>query len=191
MSDPGRHESHDHAELRERGHLTQPLGLASVDCDLLRDVAGTFATGVTVVTTRTDDGLFGCTANAVTSLSLEPPLMLVCLDRSTKTHPRLLEARAFAINIVRAGDGAEELCRLFAGKSEHKFDGVAWHEGVTGSPVLDGSLSHLECALEVTYEGGDHTIFIGRVVAAVRGEGDPILFYRGRFEALHSTARGT
>lgn len=160
------------------------LPLAGVDGELLREVAGTFATGVTVVTTRTASGLFGCTANAVTSLSLDPPLMLVCLDRSTKTHPRLLEARSFAINIVRLEEGSEELCRLFAGKSERKFDGVAWRDGVTGSPVLEAALAHLECELEDTYEGGDHTIFIGRVVAAERRDGEPIVFYRGRFTRL-------
>ena len=172
------------ASLERRPGREAALPLASVPGDLLRDVAGTFATGVTVVTTRTDAGLFGCTANAVTSLSLEPPLMLVCLDRSTKTHPRLLDSRAFAINIIRTGPGSEELVRLFAGKSEDKFAHVEWREGITGSPLLAASLSHLECELDDTYEGGDHTIFIGRVVAAERGDGDPIVFYRGRFTRL-------
>ena len=174
----------EEASLERRAGRQRPLPLASVSPALLREVAGTFATGVTVVTTRTPSGLFGCTANAVTSLSLDPPLMLVCLDRSTKTHPRLLEARAFAINIIRAAPGAEELCLLFAGKSEDKFAHVEWREGITGSPLLAASLSHLECELDDTYEGGDHTIFIGRVVAAERGDGDPIVFYRGRFTRL-------
>ena len=118
------------AGLERRGDV-EPLDLPSIDGRLLRDVAGTFATGVTVLTTRTDVGLFGCTANAVTSLSLDPPLMLVCLDRSTNTHPQLLDARAFAINVMRAEPGAEELCRRFAGKGEDKFAGVAWREGIT------------------------------------------------------------
>lgn len=162
-----------------------------IDATEYRDVIGHFATGVAIVTCQGEEGPAGLTTNAVTSLSLDPPLMLVCLDRSTKTHPRLLEARAFAINIIRHAPGAEELCRLFAGKSERKFDDVDWREGMTGAPILHGaSLSHLECELEVTYEGGDHTIFIGRVVAAVRGEGDPILFYRGRFETLDTITRG-
>jgi flavin reductase (DIM6/NTAB) family NADH-FMN oxidoreductase RutF len=171
------------AELERRG-TPQPLDLPSIGPDLLRDVAGTFATGVTVVTTRSDAGLFGCTANAVTSLSLEPPLMLVCLDRSTNTHPRLLEARAFAINVIRFEEGAEELCRLFAGKSEDKFASVEWQPGITGCPILAASLSYLECELDGTYEGGDHTIFTGRVVRARRFEGEPIVFYRGRFTRL-------
>ena len=172
------------ASLERRAGRERPLALESVPPALLRDVAGTFATGVTVVTTRTPSGLFGCTANAVTSLSLDPPLMLVCLDRSTKTHPRLLEARAFAINIIRAAPGAEELCLLFAGKSADKFSRTAYRDGTTGSPILDAALAFLECELDGTYEGGDHTIFIGRVVAAQRREGDPIVFYRGRFTGL-------
>ena len=174
----------EEASLERRAGGEQPLPLESVSPTLLREVAGTFATGVTVVTTRTRSGLFGCTANAVTSLSLEPPLMLVCLDRSTKTHPRLLEARAFAINIIRAEPGAEELCLLFAGKSEDKFSGTSYRDGVTSSPILDAALAYLECELDGTYEGGDHTIFVGRVVAAERREGEPILFYRGRFTEL-------
>ena len=171
------------ANLARRGPA-RPLDLPSVGSDVLRDVAGTFATGVTVVTTRSDAGLFGCTANAVTSLSLDPPLMLVCLDRSTNTHPQLLDARAFAINIIRGEKGAEELCRLFAGKSEGKFSDVGWRPGITGCPILEGVLSYLECELDGTYEGGDHTIFTGRVVAAERFEGDPLVFYRGRFTRL-------
>ena len=172
------------AELEQRPSAAHAPLLPSVSPERLRDVAGAFATGVTVVTTRVDSRLFGCTANAVTSLSLEPPLMLVCLDRSTKTHPRLLEAHAFAINIIASRPGCEHLCRLFAGKSENKFEHVGYRSGVTGAPILDAALGWLECELDGTYEGGDHTIFVGRVVAAERGDGDPILFYRGRFLAL-------
>lgn len=171
------------ANLARRGDAAR-LDLGSIDARLLRDVAGTFATGVTVVTTRTAAGLFGCTANAVTSLSLDPPLMLVCLDRSTNTHPQLLDARAFAINVIRAERGAEELCRTFAGKGEDKFAGVEWREGSTGCPLLAAALSYLECELDGTYEGGDHTIFVGRVVSAEVREGEPLLFYRGQFTTL-------
>jgi flavin reductase (DIM6/NTAB) family NADH-FMN oxidoreductase RutF len=171
------------ASLDRRGGR-RALELPNVDGGLLREVAGCFATGVTIVTTQAGSRLFGCTANAVTSLSLEPPLMLVCLDRSTNTHPHLLEARAFAINVIRQENGAEDLCRLFAGKAEDKFAGVDWRPGVTGSPILTASLAHLECELDATYEGGDHTIFVGRVVAAERGDGEPIVFYRGRFTTL-------
>jgi flavin reductase (DIM6/NTAB) family NADH-FMN oxidoreductase RutF len=174
------------AELERRG-TARPLDLPSIEPDLLRAVAGTFATGVTVVTTRSAAGLFGCTANAVTSLSLDPPLMLVCLDRSTNTHPQLLEARAFAINVIRYQAGAELLCRQFAGKAEDKFRGIAWRPGVTGCPILAASLSYLECELDGTYDGGDHTIFTGRVVRAEHFEGEPIVFYRGRFTRLSET----
>lgn len=174
----------DDATLHPRPTAAEPLALASVSPTALREVAGAFATGVTVITTRVGSRLFGCTANAVTSLSLDPPLMLACLDRSTKTRPRLLEAGAFTINIIRAQDGSEELCRVFAGKSEDKFAGTRYRSGITGAPILEAALAWLECELESTYEGGDHTIFIGRVVAAEQTEGEPILFYRGRFVAL-------
>lgn len=173
----------DGADLERRGGL-RPLDLPSVQPRLLRDVAGTFPTGVTVVTTQTDAGLFGCTANAVTSLSLDPPLMLVCLDRSTNTHPQLLEARAFAINVIRAEPGAERVCRRFAGKGADKFAGLAWRKGITGCPLLGAALSYLECELDGTYDGGDHTIFVGRVVAAESFTGEPLLFYRGRVRRL-------
>ncbi len=172
------------AELQPRGVAGEALAFGSVDPARFRDVAGTFATGVTVITARTSEGLFGCTANAVTSLSLDPPLMLVCLDRRTNTHPRLLESRAFGINIIEVAPGSEELCRLFAGKSEDKFAGLDYRDGVTGVPILTAAFSWLECELDRTYDGGDHTIFVGRVVAAEEREGTPILFYRGRFLSL-------
>ncbi len=173
------------AELRPRGVAAEPLALPSVDPELFRDVAGTFPTGVTVITARAGDGLFGCTANAVTSLSLDPPLMLVCLDRRTNTHPRLIEARAFGINVIEAAPGSEELCLLFAGKSGEKFRGLEYRDGITGAPILAAALSWLECELDRTYDGGDHTIFVGRVVAAEQTKGRlPIVFHRGRFTTV-------
>ncbi|MGI8422217.1 MAG: flavin reductase family protein [Gaiellaceae bacterium] len=158
--------------------------LPGVSAERLREAAGAFVTGVTVVTTRSGDDLFGCTANAVSSVSLDPPLMLVCLDRSANTHPRMLAARSFAINVIRAGEENERLVRVFAGKSDDKFAGLGQHPGLTGAPILDASLSWLECELDRTYEGGDHTIFIGRVVDTGMREGDPLVFHRGRFLRL-------
>ena len=158
--------------------------LSSVSPERLREVAGAFVTGVTIFTTSAEDGFFGCTANAVASLSLEPPLMLVCLDRAANTHPRMLAARTFAINIIRSGDENVELCRSFAAKADDKFVGVPHRLGTTGTPLLEAALATLECELERTYEGGDHTIFIGRVVDAAVGEGEPLIFHRGRFSGL-------
>ncbi|MDE2573632.1 MAG: flavin reductase, partial [bacterium] len=129
-------------------------------------MAGTLATGVTIVTTGSKGEEHGCTASAVTSLSLAPPLMLVCLDRLAKTHVKMIEAGKFAINILAAGCEGERLSRLFAGKAEDKFRGIASRRNLTGAPILCNASAWLECELERTYEGGDHTIFIGRVVAA-------------------------
>jgi 3-hydroxy-9,10-secoandrosta-1,3,5(10)-triene-9,17-dione monooxygenase reductase component len=158
--------------------------LSSVSPERLREVAGAFVTGVTIVTTSAEDGYFGCTANAVASLSLEPPLMLVCLDRAANTHPRMMEARTFVINVIRAGDANEQLSRLFASKHDDKFAGVPYRVGTGGAPILDASLAWLECELDRTYEGGDHTIFVGRVIDAAADEGEPLIFHRGRYSTL-------
>jgi flavin reductase (DIM6/NTAB) family NADH-FMN oxidoreductase RutF len=96
----------------------------------------------------------------------------------------MLAARTFAINIIRAGAENEALCRSFAARADDKFAGVPHRLGSTGAPILDAALASLECELERTYEGGDHTIFIGRVVDAVLGEGEPLIFHRGRFSGL-------
>ena len=156
----------------------------SVSPERLREAAGAFVTGVTIVTTSADDGQFGCTANAVASLSLEPPLMLVCLDRAASTHPRMLAARSFAINVIRSGADNEQLARHFASKHDDKFAGVAFRPGTGGAPILDAALAWLECELDRTYEGGDHTIFVGRVIDAAAEEGEPLVVHRGRFSAL-------
>ena len=158
--------------------------LPSVSPERLREVAGAFVTGVTIVTTSADDGQFGCTANAVASLSLEPPLMLVCLDRAAGTHPRMLAARTFVINVLGGGAENEALCRQFAARRDDKFAGVPFRPGATGAPILDAALAWLECELDRTYEGGDHTIFVGRVIDAAVGEGEPLIFHRGRFSTL-------
>ncbi|MDE2572093.1 MAG: flavin reductase [bacterium] len=156
----------------------------AVDARRLRDVAAAFATGVTIITTSDDSEHHGCAANAVTSLSLDPPLMLLCLDHAAKTHAKAIAARKFAINILRAGEESERICRLFAGKGERKFEGLAWRPGATGVPILEAAFAWVECRLERTYEGGDHTIFIGRVVSADALDDEPLIFYRGRFRRL-------
>ena len=158
--------------------------LPSVSPERLREAAGAFVTGVTIVTTSADDAQFGCTANAVASLSLEPPLMLVCLDRAANTHPRMLEATTFVINVIRAGAENERLARLFASKDDDKFAGVPFRQGLGGAPILDAALAWLECELDRTYEGGDHTIFVGRVIDAAAEDGNPLIFHHGRFSGL-------
>ncbi len=172
------------SELEAIGVVQEPLALPDVDPARLRAVAGMFATGVTIITTASEIGPLGFAANAFTSLSLEPPLVLVCLDHSSNTYPHLLRARAFAINVLPEGEESEAICRIFAGKSETKFAGQRYRAGETGAPLLEHALAYMECELDRTYEGGDHTIFIGRVVAAEAREGEPLVFYRGHFRRL-------
>src|SRR5262249_40228519 len=156
------------------GMTASRVSLPSVAPARLREVAGSFATGVTVITTTVGAEPHGCTANAVTSLSLEPPLMLVCLHPETNTHPRVIASRFFAINILRGDAEGKRVCRIFAGDAEAKFHDVKYRPGATGAPILAAALSWLECELEDAVEGGDHTIFMGRVVGAELGAGDAL-----------------
>ncbi len=161
----------------------------ALDQMAFRNALAHFASGVTIVTTRDDEGDYcAFTASAFSSLSLDPPLVLVCLDHSSNTYPHLLRARAFAINVLPEGDESEAICRVFAGKSETKFAGHRYRLGETGAPLLEHALAYMECELDRTYEGGDHTIFIGRVVAADAREGDPLVFYRGQFRRLEAAS---
>jgi 3-hydroxy-9,10-secoandrosta-1,3,5(10)-triene-9,17-dione monooxygenase reductase component len=150
-----------------------------------REVIGCFATGVAIVTAHGDDGPAGLTTNAVTSLSLDPLLLLVAFDNGSRTLPVVRQARRFAVNILRAGQ--EDLARIFASKrvAEEKFDAVT-HTVAHGVPVLDDALAWVACDLASLTPAGDHTIGIGRVtnVGADEAVNDPLVFFRGRFGAL-------
>lgn len=150
----------------------------------LRRVAGTFATGVTAITTLVDGEPRGCAANAVTSLSLDPPLMLVCLARTSNTHASLRDSRVFAINILDQSAESRALCRLFASRSTEKFSEIAFRRGKIEVPILAVAMSWMECELVDSYDSGDHTIFIGRVLAAEDAERMPLLYFRGQFGSL-------
>ncbi len=148
-----------------------------------RKAIGHFATGVTIVTTRHGDHLHGMTANAVTSVSLNPLLVLVCVDKTADTHDILLNAGFFAVNILAKEQ--EEICVRFAEKDAdwtHRLEGVAHHFAATGAPIIDGSLAYLDCRTVSEHHGGDHTIFIGQVVDAKElRDGPPLVFYKGKF----------
>lgn len=142
---------------------------------------GHFATGVAVVTGRGGTGRpFGLTVNAVTSVSLEPVLVLVCLDRTAESHARVLSGGVFAVNVLGA-DG-EWLARRFSeAERGDRFDGVHFRVESTGSPILGDALAWLDCRLWRCYEGGDHSIVVGEVEACDAAPGPPLLFYRGRY----------
>jgi flavin reductase (DIM6/NTAB) family NADH-FMN oxidoreductase RutF len=164
-----------HAAREEIGHL---------DSLAFRRVAGTFASGVTAITTMVRGRPHGCAANAVSSLSLEPPLMLICLAHTSKTHSQLREAGVFAINILDDSSESRALCRSFALRSEDRFIDVDYRVGTIGVPILNLAMSWMECKLVDAYDAGDHTIFIGRVLAAEDSERKPLVYFRGKFGSL-------
>jgi len=149
----------------------------------LRRVMGHFATGVTIITTVSKDGVpFGLTANAFTSVSLDPPLLLISVDKKAESFPHFEESKAFTVNIL--GDEQESLSRKFAVSGGDKFHGVAYRMGANGVPILEGTLAYLECKLYAVYDGGDHTLFLGEIEQAETREVKPLIFYRGGYRSL-------
>ncbi|MEY2532363.1 MAG: 3-hydroxy-9,10-secoandrosta,3,5(10)-triene-9,17-dione monooxygenase reductase component [bacterium] len=149
-----------------------------------RQVIGSFATGVAIVTCTGPDGPAGMTTNAVTSLSLDPVLLLVCFDNGSRTLGAVREAGRFAVNVLRAGQ--EELAGVFASKrvAREKFEAVT-HMDAHGVPVLDGALAWLACDLHELHPGGDHTIGIGAVTHVhADPAGEPLVWFRGAYRTL-------
>lgn len=148
-----------------------------------RAALGRFASGVTVVTGKSNDGQpFGITVSAFTSVSLNPPLILVCIDKRSSTHEHFAADRYFAVNIL--GEDQELQSRRFASKDADKFAGVGYATGATGAPLLDGALACLECRVVHTYEGGDHTVVVGEIEATRLGDSKPLLYFRGGYARL-------
>jgi flavin reductase (DIM6/NTAB) family NADH-FMN oxidoreductase RutF len=155
----------------------------TIDTRELRNVLGCFATGVTVITTRDQSGeVFGITANAFTSVSLSPPLVLVCIDKNANCYFCFEQSGAFAVNIL--GREQEDVSRKFATKGIDKFQGVAWRPGTRGVPILEGAVAYVECRIVKSYDGGDHAIYLGEVVDAGASGGAPLLFFKGKYHSL-------
>lgn len=163
----------------------EPFGQAPAD--QLRGVLGRFATGVTVVTAHRDVPM-GMTANSFTSVSLDPPLILVCVNRQAAIHKAVLDSGSFAVSVLSARQ--EHVARYFANHSrprgDNEFDFVSWTPAPnTGAPVLQGALGWVECALAHAYYGGDHSIFLGSVLASGQASArDALLCFRGGFHRL-------
>ena len=154
-----------------------------IDPDTFRAVLGRFASGVTVVTMRGEDGRdAGMTVSAFCSLSLAPPLVLVCIAHDASLHPLLREGWPFAVNILAAGQ--EALSRRFSGPDPNRFEGVGFARGRTGVALLDDVLAHVECRVAHLYPGGDHTICVGHVETATVRPERPLLYYRGGYAQL-------
>jgi flavin reductase len=163
----------------------------AVDAADYRRIIGQFATGVTVVTTRVEGTIHGMTANAFTSVSLDPMMVLVCVNLEAGLHELLPQSRTFAVNVL--SEDQEHLSRWFASKRRSEgysqFDGIQWLPSpVTGSPLLKGGLVYLDCEVADILKGGDHSIFLGAVRDLGHlGGNAPLLWYQGDYHRL-STA---
>jgi flavin reductase (DIM6/NTAB) family NADH-FMN oxidoreductase RutF len=153
----------------------------------LRQVLSRYPTGVTIVGTRhVPDGVCGLTVNAFTSVSLEPPMVLVCVDRSSNTHGCIEVAGEFSVNVLSAGQS--DLAVRFAQKRDDKFDGVPYRESPDGLPLIDGASAWVEARVEVAFDGGDHTIFLAHVLRAEQADDPPLVFHRGSYARVDGAA---
>lgn len=150
----------------------------------LRTALGAFATGVTIVTAVNGDTgePVGFTANSFTSVSLEPPLLLVCLAHTASSYRIFCQTDSFAVNVLSAEQKA--IARVFATRGADKFGTVSWKPGVRGAPLIDGSLARFDCAMHERVAAGDHDILMGRVLGFSRHEGKPLVYHGGAFAAL-------
>jgi flavin reductase (DIM6/NTAB) family NADH-FMN oxidoreductase RutF len=153
------------------------------DTRALRDAFGRFATGVTVLTTREANGtLRGFTANSFSSVSLDPPLVLVCIGNNAHSGPAFCDAPYFAVNVLTAAQ--EGVASLFASRSEDKFGVADWHEGAHGLPLLPGALATLICAQHKLVKAGDHVILIGEVLETEISDAPALGYHRGKFISI-------
>jgi flavin reductase (DIM6/NTAB) family NADH-FMN oxidoreductase RutF len=151
-----------------------------------RRAMGCFATGVTVITVDQDGEVHGMTANAFSSVSLDPMLVLVCVDHRARTHAHLHARKRFGINVLAENQRAISEYYARASETHQHADQAGAHFDRTqhGTPVLHGALAYLECRLHSAQDAGDHTIFIGEVEELVVREGDPLLFFRGNYRKM-------
>jgi 3-hydroxy-9,10-secoandrosta-1,3,5(10)-triene-9,17-dione monooxygenase reductase component len=153
----------------------------TVDPMLFRRTAGLFATGVLVVTTGREGSFRAITVNSFTTVSLDPTLLLICMAKSSRTLPVMVESGSLTVNVLR--DDQEEISRIFASSTiEDGLDRVQWEIGLVGTPVIAGCLAYFHCRVDQEIEAGDHIIVLARVEEAQLGEeGRPLIFFRGRY----------
>lgn len=163
--------------MNDRASAFAPDG--TVNPARFRKTMGQFATGVAVLTARRDGQDFGMTVNSLTSVSLEPPLLLVCPRRGSVTGAAIQATGVFAVNILRAGQ--EDVCLRFVGENAARFDGLETDTAPQGVPLIRDALAHLTCRLVAVHPGGDHDILIGKVQDCAFVAGEPLLYHEGRF----------
>ena len=149
------------------------------DRSTLREAFGAFPTGVAIVTTRDGDDPVGFTASSVTSVSLDPPMLLFCIDKSSENLETYRDAKGFAVNILSAGQ--RDLSERFAVDAGDRFDGLEWSWSGAGNPVVAGAVGHFDCATEQAVDAGDHLIVIGTVTGLSTGGDASLCHYRGRY----------
>jgi flavin reductase (DIM6/NTAB) family NADH-FMN oxidoreductase RutF len=162
----------------------------SISKEDLKDAFSRWATGVTIVTARAGDRILGMTVSAFTEVSLDPPLVLVCADKTSNTHQLIAESGAFAVHLLRRNQ--EDLSNLFASKKdEHRrFDNLDPESGATGAPLLPGALATFDCRVRDAHEAGDHILYVGEVVDLRLGDPDdaesrgPLMFYARKYRSL-------
>jgi flavin reductase (DIM6/NTAB) family NADH-FMN oxidoreductase RutF len=151
--------------------------------DDFRAALSRFASGVTVVTTKDAAGkLFGITVSAFASVSLDPPLVLICIEKATGSHYAFAESGLFAVNILSSDQ--TELSERFASQIPDKFGSTEFDLNIDGLPLISGCVANLECRLRTTCDGGDHTIFVGEVENATIHAGDPLLYFRSDYRSI-------
>jgi flavin reductase (DIM6/NTAB) family NADH-FMN oxidoreductase RutF len=159
------------------------MSSAAVSPELFRRACALFPTGVAVLTTRAPDGIpHGLTVNAFCSLSLDPPLVLVAIDRACSLLDTFAKAERFSINFLSVDQ--QDLSVRFSQLPEGRFTGVPWTEGAEGTPLIDGAIGSIECRTTQVIDAGDHRALIGEVVGASVGEGDPLVFFRSEYAGL-------
>lgn len=153
----------------------------SVGPDDFKRALGAWATGVTIVTTRAGERVHGMTVSAFTEISLTPPLVLVCADKSSNTLPLILEGRVFAVNVLARDQ--EALSNKFASKKDEwqRFDGLEYDVGTTGAPLLRDTTATLDCDVVAQHDHGDHIVIVGEVREVRTSDREPLLHYKGRY----------
>jgi 3-hydroxy-9,10-secoandrosta-1,3,5(10)-triene-9,17-dione monooxygenase reductase component len=160
-----------------KANSMEDVPLRPVDPTRFRAAMGLFTTGVTVITTEVNGVFHGMTANSLTSVSLNPCLLLICPRRGSPTGEAIQQRKAFAVNLLAHGQG--DVSRRFIGRLDDRFSGLDMQLDEIGLPMLPQSLAHFSCVLHAIYPGGDHDIMLGEVVACEARDGDPLVFYRG------------
>ena len=157
--------------------------MAPVTSEDFRRACGRFATGVTIASVLDAQGApHGLTVNSFASVSLEPPLVLICLGHAVSIIEHFRAAKYFGINVL--AEGQRDLSDRFARKGQDRFDGLEWQPGETGVPLLEGVLAAVECAVHQRFTSGDHDVFVGEMLSARVAKGDPLIYFASRYQEL-------